>query len=75
MRQKEIKVKFDEHLIGFQRVDLMVENKVIIELKAVSEINNIHKAQLLSYLKAAEKEVGLILNFAKPIIEIKRIVN
>jgi len=74
-RQKEIRINFDNRLIGVQKVDLIIENKVIIELKSVSEINNIHKAQLLSYLKAAEKEVGLILNFAKPVLEIKRIVN
>ena len=73
-RQKKISVKYDCVLLGDQRVDFIVEDKIILELKAVSEINNIHKAQIISYLKAAELEVGLILNFAKDKLEIKRII-
>lgn len=73
--EKEIKVRYGNIDIGGQRLDLVVEDSVILELKSVSEINNIHKAQLISYLKAADKRLGLILNFAKKRLEIKRIVN
>ena len=73
--QKEIKIKYDNIYIGGQRLDLLVEDEIIIELKAVSEINDIHKAQIISYLKAANKRLGLILNFAKKRLDIKRIVN
>jgi len=54
-------------------VDFMVEEIVIVELKAVSELSDIHASQMVSYLKAANKEVGLILNFAKSKLDIKRI--
>lgn len=74
-RQRLIRVVYDEILLGDQRVDLVIEDKVIIELKAVSELNNIHQAQMISYLKASNKKVGLILNFAKPKLEIRRIMN
>lgn len=74
-RQKEIKVEYNNVFIGDQRVDFLVEDEIIVELKAVSEINGIHKAQILSYLKAADKRLRLILNFAKRRLEIKRIAN
>jgi len=51
------------------------ENNIIVELKAVKEIADIHFAQLRSYLKATGIKIGLLLNFAKPTLEIKRIVN
>ena len=63
--QAVIKVKYETIELGHQRVDFLVENEVIVEMKCVSGINEIHQAQLLSYLKTADKRVGLILNFAK----------
>ena len=45
------------------RVDLLIEDKLIIELKSVEQINNIHKAQLLTYMKLAKIKIGLLLNF------------
>ena len=73
--QKEIKIKYFGTEIGTHRLDLLVEKKIIVELKAVKEFSDIHFAQLRSYLKATGLKVGLLLNFAKPTIEIKRIVN
>jgi len=73
-RQFKIQVKYKKVDLGKQRVDFLVEGDIILELKSVSEINNIHKAQLLSYLKSANKSLGLVLNFAKQKLEIKRIV-
>jgi len=73
--QKEVKIKYLGIDIGIHRLDLIIENKIIIELKAVKELANIHYAQLRSYLKATGLKVGLLLNFAKPTLEIKRIVN
>jgi len=62
--------------IGY-RVDLLVENKVIIELKAVSQLNEIHTAQLLTYLKLSGCKLGLLLNFNTKSLRdgIKRVVN
>jgi len=54
---------------------MIVENVIIIELKAVKEFADIHFAQLRSYLKATGLKVGLLLNFGKPTLGIKRVVN
>ena len=61
--------------VGLHRLDLLIENQIIIELKAVKELTDIHFAQLRSYLKATGLNVGLLFNFAKPTLEIKRVVN
>ncbi|MEA3437042.1 MAG: GxxExxY protein [Thermodesulfobacteriota bacterium] len=73
--QKEIKIEYLGVKIGVHRLDLLVEKKIIVELKAVKELTDIHFAQLRSYLKAAGLKVGLLLNFAKPALEIRRVVN
>ena len=73
-KQKQIKVKYDAVLLGNQRLDFLINDEIVVELKAVSEINEIHLAQMISYLKAASMKVGLILNFAKNKLDIKRVV-
>ena len=73
--QKEIIINYLGTEVGSHRLDLLVENKIIVELKAVKEFNDIHFAQLRSYLKATGLKVGLLLNFAKPTVEIKRVVH
>jgi len=72
--QKEIKIEYLDVTVGLHRLDLIVENKIVIELKAVKEFTDIHFAQLRSYLKATGLKVGLLLNFAKPTLDIKRVV-
>jgi len=73
--QKEIMIKYLSVEVGLHRLDLLIENIIIVELKAVKELADIHFAQLRSYLKATGLKVGLLLNFAKPTLEIKRVVN
>lgn len=73
-REKRIELKYKGVNIGFDKVDFDVENKVLVELKAVSELNEIHKAQMISYLKSSSRRVGLVLNFAKVKLEIKRFI-
>jgi GxxExxY protein len=73
--QKEIKIEYLGVQIGTHRLDLVVENQIIVELKAIKELTEIHFAQLLSYLKASRIKVGLLLNFAKPRLKIRRVVN
>ena len=63
--EKPIKVFHDGHVVGDYRADLLVENCVILELKACEELNTAHEAQLINYLKATEIEVGYLLNFGK----------
>lgn len=60
-----IKVHFDGQIIGDFRADILVENKVILELKAAREIDPAHIAQTLNYLRATQLEVALILNFGR----------
>ncbi len=66
-------VEFDE---GF-RADIIVEEKVIVELKSVETIAPVHKKQLLTYIRLADKRLGLLINFGSPIIKtgITRLVN
>lgn len=75
VQQRAIKVRYEDLEVGNQRVDFIVEDEIIIELKAVSEISEIHQAQMISYLRTINKRLGLILNFAKKKLEIKRVVN
>lgn len=72
--QAPIKVKYKEINIGEYFADLLVEGKVIIELKTVESLTNIQEAQLLNYLKATGVKVGLLVNFKNPKAEIKRLV-
>lgn len=62
-RQKEVVLKYKGKNIGNHRLDLLVEDKVIVELKATDAINKIYEAQLLTYLKATNKRIGLLVNF------------
>ena len=77
-RQKPLPVKYKKATLdcGY-RLDMVVENLVIVELKACTYIDPIHKAQLLTYLRLSELHVGLLLNFSVPVMRdgIIRIVN
>lgn len=62
-RQIEVALKYKGKEIGKHRIDLLVEDKVIVELKAVDTMNKVYEAQLLTYLKAMNRRVGLLINF------------
>ena len=72
--QKPIKIVYKDQGIGTYLADFVIEDKVIVELKTVEFLTKIHKAQTLNYLKASGYEVGLLLNFARPKLEYKRVV-
>jgi GxxExxY protein len=61
--------------IGTRRADFLVEKKVLVELKAISELNDVHLAQILNYLTAYKLEVGLLINFGERSLKFKRVVN
>lgn len=63
--EQPIDVYYEQRVVGKFFVDILVENKVILELKSAEFIRNEHEAQLLNYLKATNIEVGLLLNFGK----------
>jgi GxxExxY protein len=72
--QLPIKVSYKNEVVGEYFADIVVEGKIIIELKAVDQLQKIHEAQLLNYLKATEYKIGLLINFTHPKAEIKRFV-
>ena len=67
-----INVYYDECVVGEFRADIVIENKIIIELKAVQNLSLIHEAQLVNYLTATKIDCGLLINFGGERIEIKR---
>jgi GxxExxY protein len=75
-RQKEIGVIYKGRIIGKHRLDLLVGGNLIVELKTVEELAEIHKAQVISYLKATRLPLGLLINFNVPILRngIQRVV-
>ena len=73
--QMEVQIEYLGVPVGLHRLDLLIQNEVIVELKAVKELADIHFAQLRSYLKATGMKVGLLLNFSKSTLEVRRVVN
>ncbi len=72
-RQLQVPVYYRDTRVGTHRLDLLVDGVVVVELKAVKEILNPHFVVLRSYLRAADSGHGLILNFAQPTLEVKRV--
>jgi len=72
-RQKLLPVFYREHLIGEHRLDFLIEQKVILELKAITALEDIHFAIVRSYLKAANLNDALLLNFAGARLTVKRV--
>jgi len=73
--QKEIEITYRGLKVGTHRLDLLVEDTIIVELKAAKDMADVHLAQLRSYLKATNLKVGLLINFSKPTLEVRRVVN
>ena len=74
-QQHQILVRYDGVIVGDFQADLVIEDALIIEVKAVREITSGHEAQLINYLKAANLKLGLILNFGANSVEVRRKVN
>ena len=72
--QVPIKIVYKGNQVGDYFADIVVENKVILELKAVETLQKIHEAQLLNYLNATGYKIGLLVNFTYPKAEIKRFI-
>ncbi len=74
-QQRNVNVLYDGVVVGEFAADLLVEDRVIVELKAAKALDEVHVAQCLNYLKASGLHVGLLLNFGRPRLELKRIVD
>jgi GxxExxY protein len=72
--QEAIDIVYEEEIVGVHRPDLIVDGALLVELKAVKALDDIHFAQVKSYLKATKLHVGLLLNFNAPTLVVKRIV-
>jgi len=73
-QQHGIQIRYDDLLVGEYVADLLIEETVLVELKAVKALDDIHAAQCLNYLKATGIRICLLINFGRPRVEIKRII-
>ena len=72
--EKLVEIFYNNDKVGEHRLDLVIDDKVIVELKAVSEFHPVHKAQIISYLKATRLKIALLLNFGTEKVEYKRFI-
>jgi GxxExxY protein len=73
-QQRQISVQYDGVEVGKHILDLLVEDTIVVELKAIKNLEDIHFAIVRSYLRAAGRRHGLLLNFQKPTLEVKRVI-
>ncbi len=73
-REVSFKVKYKDIVVGDYCADLIVEKRVLVELKACAGLDSAHEAQILNYLKASSIQVGLLMNFGKPKLQYRRFV-
>jgi GxxExxY protein len=74
-REKEMDIFYRKRNIGTRRVDFFVEGKIMVELKAVIELADVHLAQAMNYLEAYNMEIGLLINFGAKSLQFKRVYN
>ena len=74
VREQEMQIRYKGHDIGTRRVDFFVEQKVMVEIKAVIQLEDVHLAQAINYLEASGLEVGLLLNFGAKRLQVKRVM-
>ncbi len=72
--EAEVEIVYKNTVIGRHRFDLFVQDQIVVELKAVSALAEIHTAQVLSYLKAAGTQVGLVINFGEESLTWRRLI-
>jgi len=70
--EKPLRVYYDDQIVGDFYVDLYINEAVVVELKSVQSLNKEHEVQLVNYLNALEKEIGLLINFGPSGVEVKR---
>ena len=73
-RELEMVIYYDEIEIGTRRVDFFVENKIMVELKAVIQLEDVHLAQAINYLEAYNMQIGLLINFGSQSLQFKRVM-
>ncbi len=74
-REMEMPIYYEGEEIGTRRVDFFVSNKVMVELKAITQLEKVHLAQALNYLEAYDMEIGLLINFGETSLKFHRIIS
>jgi GxxExxY protein len=74
-REKEMSIYYREIQVGTRRVDFFVEDLIMVELKAIIEMEDVHLSQAMNYLEAYNVEVGLLINFGSKSLTFKRLLN
>lgn len=74
-REFEMPIFYREQQIGTRRVDFLVEEKISVELKAITKLEDVHFAQAINYLEAYNLEIGLLINFGETSLNFKRLTN
>ena len=74
-QQRGIEVRYEQEIVGEYVADLVVNDRLIVELKAVSSVQSIHEAQCINYLRASRLPLCLLMNFSKPRLFVQRIIN
>ncbi len=73
-REQEMKIEYKGEDIGTRRVDFFIEDKVMVEIKAVIQLEDVHLAQAINYLEAYNLEIGLLINFGSKSLQFKRVM-
>lgn len=74
-REFEMPIWYKDEQIGTRRVDFLVENVVSVEIKAITQLEDVHLAQALNYLEAYNIEIGMLINFGAKSLQFKRLIN
>jgi len=74
IREQEMSLQYKGFDIGTRRVDFFVENKIMVEIKAVKELEDVHLAQAINYLEAYGLDIGLLINFGNTSLQFKRVM-
>ena len=74
-REKEMDIFYRDRNIGTRRVDFFVDGKIMVELKAIINLEDVHLAQAMNYLEAYNMEIGLLINFGAKSLQFKRVHN
>ncbi len=73
-REKELPLQYKGFSIGTRRVDFFVEEKIMVEIKAIKELEDVHLAQAINYLEAYNMDIGLLINFGNTSLQFKRVM-
>lgn len=74
-REHEMYIQYKGHEIGTRRVDFFVEEKIMVEIKAIIQLEDVHLAQAINYVEAYDLEIGLLINFGAKSLQHKRVHN